>query len=67
MSAAPTRITPFRTVEVDGLGEMFTASDDKHAEFFAVEELQLDGRWLTLTEHPTRRDAEESALKENQP
>ena len=54
----PLRVTPFHAVEIEGLGTELVACSERDAEFFAVEEQQADGRWLTVTDHPTRAKAE---------
>jgi hypothetical protein len=55
------RVTPMHCIEVHGLGDEIVPCSDKEAEYWAVERLMPDGRWLTDTEHPTRLEAERTA------
>lgn len=57
MSAAK-RVTPFRYVEIDGLGTEIEACSDDQSEWWSVEEQQPDGRWLVLEDFDTRAEAQ---------
>lgn len=52
------RITAKNSQEIEGLGYELTECSDREAELFALEELQPDGRWLTLDEYATRGEAD---------